>query len=72
MNIQPITGFFGAEITGIDLTSEISDALARDLREALDQHLVIVIRDQPINPDQHRNLTRVFGDPAVNPLCARS
>ncbi|MFT7596336.1 MAG: taurine dioxygenase [Paracoccaceae bacterium] len=36
-------------------------------RNALAQHLVIVLRDQPISPDQQRALTRAFGDPAVNP-----
>ncbi|MGI9350866.1 MAG: TauD/TfdA dioxygenase family protein [Rhizobiaceae bacterium] len=67
MNIQPITGFFGAEITGIDLTTEISDVLAGELRKALNEHLVIVMRDQPINANKHRKLVRVFGEPAVNP-----
>lgn len=67
MNIHPITGTFGAEITGVDLTAPISDGVADGLRAALAEHLVIVLRDQPIDPDQHRALTRVFGEPAVNP-----
>lgn len=67
MEITPITGFFGAEITGINLTGEIGPELADGLRNALAQHLVIVIRDQPLDPDRQRALTRVFGEPHINP-----
>lgn len=67
MKTEQITGKFGAEISGIDLSSEISPGLAEDLREALAEHLVIVIRDQNLDADQQRQLTRVFGEPSVNP-----
>jgi taurine dioxygenase len=67
MQINPITGAFGAEITGVDLTVPVNAPLAQGLRDALAQHLVIVLRDQPMDADQHRALTRVFGTPAVNP-----
>ncbi len=67
MQISPITGFFGAEISGVDLTAPISPDIAGELRAALAEHLVIVLRDQPMTPDQHRALTTVFGEPAVNP-----
>ncbi|MEM9277070.1 MAG: TauD/TfdA family dioxygenase [Pseudomonadota bacterium] len=67
MNIEPITGAFGAEISGIDLSSEISAEIADRLRDALAEHLVIVMRNQSLNADQQRVLTRVFGEPSVNP-----
>lgn len=67
MKIHRITGVFGAEITGVDLTSPLTNDLAQGLRDALAQHLVIVLRNQPISADQQRALTRVFGEPAVNP-----
>lgn len=67
MEINPITGTFGAEISGIDLSSEISETLAEALRDALAKHLVIVMRNQPLGPDQQQVLTRVFGEPSVNP-----
>lgn len=67
MHIEPITGAFGAEISQVDLTSEITDSLANDLRDALAKHLVIVLRNQPMSADQHRKLTKVFGDPSINP-----
>jgi len=67
MKIAPITGVFGAEISGIDLTSDISAETAEKLRSALATHLVIVLRDQPLSAERQRLLTRVFGEPAVNP-----
>jgi taurine dioxygenase len=67
MKIHPITGVFGAEITGVHLTVPIPHELAQDLRGALARHLVIVLRDQHLDADQQRALARVFGEPAVNP-----
>ncbi|MFQ3355252.1 MAG: taurine dioxygenase [Paracoccaceae bacterium] len=67
MKCHPITGFFGAEITGVDLKKEINTTIAEQLRNALAQHLVIVIRDQGLDANQQRALARVFGEPAVNP-----
>jgi len=67
MKIAPITGVFGAEISGVDLTSDISPEIAEKLRSALANHLVIVLRDQPLSAERHKLLTRVFGEPAVNP-----
>jgi taurine dioxygenase len=67
MQLHPITGVFGAEITGVDLKTGITEAVAEGLRDALDRHLVIVLRDQHLNADQQRALAAVFGVPAVNP-----
>ncbi|MEM8813936.1 MAG: TauD/TfdA family dioxygenase, partial [Pseudomonadota bacterium] len=67
MHVEPITGVFGAEITGIDLKSGLAASTAEALRDALAHHLVIVLRDQYINVAAHQALTRVFGMPAINP-----
>ena len=67
MQTHPITGLFGAEISGVDLTQPISASVAEGLRAALAEHLVIVLKGQPLDADQHRALVRVFGEPAVNP-----
>lgn len=70
MRIEPITGVFGAEISGVDLRAPISDAVAEGLRAALAEHLVIVLRGQGLDGEQQRALARVFGEPAVNPYAA--
>ncbi len=67
MKAHPITGGIGAELRGVDLKQPISDDLAGALREALDRYLVIVLRDQHLDVDQHRRLAEVFGSPAINP-----
>ena len=67
MDIQRITGAFGATITGPDLGAPISDSLAEALRAALAEHLVLVFPEQHLDADAQRRLTRVFGPPEVNP-----
>ena len=46
MQARKITGSIGAEIEGVDLKQPISTDLAEALRAALDEHLVLMIRDQ--------------------------
>ena len=67
MKAHPISGYIGAEISGVDLKQPILEDLAQALRDALDRYLVIILRDQHLSVEQHRNLTAVFGNPAVNP-----
>lgn len=67
MREQPVTGGIAAEITDIDLRQPISEDLAEALRDSLDRNLVIVLRDQFLDADQHRHLAEVFGKPAPNP-----
>lgn len=67
MEVRPITGTIGAEIEGVDLAQPLSEDLAEALRAALAEHLLIVLRGQAVGPDRQRAITRVFGEPAVNP-----
>jgi taurine dioxygenase len=67
MKEHPITGGVAAELSGIDLKQPISDDLAEALRDSLARNLVLVIRDQFLDVDQHRRLAEVFGPPAINP-----
>jgi len=67
MQITPLTGTIGAELSGIDLKQPISTDLGAELRAALDEHLVLVIHDQHLDAGQHRRLSEVFGKPMVNP-----
>jgi taurine dioxygenase len=67
MKENPITGSIGVEITGVNLRQPIPDDLAASLRDTLDRNLVVVLRDQFLDIDQHRRLAGVFGAPVVNP-----
>ncbi|MEM9144768.1 MAG: TauD/TfdA family dioxygenase [Pseudomonadota bacterium] len=66
MELHPITGAIGAEITGVDL-SQVDAPLAAALRAALDQHLVLMIRDQNLDIAAQMRLAEVFGRPIPNP-----
>ena len=68
MQIEQISGALGAEIHGVDLRQGLSDAQARELRQALLDHVVIFFREQDIDLDAFRNFARAFGQPVRYPL----
>ncbi len=45
MNIQPLTGALGAEISDVDLSQHLSDNTAEQLRKAWLKYKVLVYRD---------------------------
>lgn len=51
----------GAEITGVDLSQEADDATFGPIEDALHEHLVVVVRDQKLTPEQHIRFSRRFG-----------
>lgn len=67
-----LTGFLGAEVSGLDLRALDDPALRSALRAALAEHHVLVIRDQQLSLDDQKRLTAVFGDlmrlPYVAPM----
>ena len=67
MQIAPITGNIGAEISGLNLKQSISSDLWGTLRDALNRYLVLVLRDQHLDVSEHQRLSEVFGKPMVNP-----
>ncbi|MCG2591537.1 TauD/TfdA family dioxygenase [Ramlibacter sp. XY19] len=68
MDIQPIAGALGAEISGVDLRDPISPALAAQLRAAFLQHKVIFLRRQPLTPQQFLRFAEAFGTPIEYPF----
>lgn len=72
VQVQPITGVIGATITGLDLASELAgprlDEAVALLARALDEHLVVVVRDQRLDPDQQVALSRRFGPACETPF----
>jgi len=68
LDIRPIAGALGAEISGVDLSQPLSDATIKDIRQALLDHLVIFFRDQDITPDQHLAFAKRFGETVEYPL----
>lgn len=68
LRVQPIAGALGAEISGVDLEGELSDATIAEIRQALLDHLVIFFRDQDLPPARFLALARRFGTPIEYPF----
>ncbi len=63
LQINPVAGAIGAEVSGIDLSAEITDQTFSELQRLLLQYEVIFFRDQPIPPEAHAKFARLFGQP---------
>lgn len=61
VNVHPIAGNIGAEISGVDLRSEVDDDTIAAIRKAWLDHCVIFFRDQPLSPAQFLTFARKFG-----------
>ena len=65
---SPVGATVGAEIAGVDLTTELPDAVIDELRQALLDYKVLFFRDQPLTPAQHVAFARRFGELEVHPF----
>lgn len=57
----PLSPAIGAEISGVDLSGDLSDAQFSEIRRALDENLVVIFRDQHFGREDHKRLARKFG-----------
>lgn len=58
----------GAEIHGVDITTELAQPVVDELRQALLAYKVIFFRDQPLTPERHVAFARRFGELDINPF----
>jgi taurine dioxygenase len=72
VQIEPLTGVLGARVTGIDLARAVGSGdvgeLVAMLIAALDEHLVVVLPDQRLGPDEQVALSHGFGPPSETPF----
>lgn len=68
MQVQPLAGAIGAEITGIDLSREMPDDAIIEIRRTWLQHGVIFFRDQNLPPGPFLAFARRFGDVVEYPF----
>lgn len=66
LQVQPIAGAVGAEITGVDLSRPLSGDQLSEIREAFGDHGVIFFRDQDLSPAQHVAFAENFGPITIN------
>jgi len=67
LNVQPIAGALGAEITGIDLRRLSDDDLA-GIRHAWLEHLVVFFRDQELSSPEYMAFAKRIGQPIPYPF----
>lgn len=68
ISVSPISGALGAELGGVDLSAELSEAVIQDIRQALLDHGVIFFHDQDFDATAHKRLARYFGDIFIHPF----
>lgn len=62
LEVLPLSTHTGAEIRGVDLSSELDDGTIRGIREALLRWKVVFFRGQHLTRDEHVALGSRFGD----------
>ena len=66
--VRPLPSGFGAEILGVDLSSQTSDAFFNDIYDLFLQYQVLVIRDQSLPAERQLEFGRHFGELHVHVL----
>ena len=61
IEVRPIAGAIGAEISGVDLAKELDDDTVADIRRAWLDHNVIFFRDQDLPPARFLTFAKRFG-----------
>lgn len=61
LHFIPLSETFGAQVSGLDLSSDISDIVKSALNQALLDHQVLLFRQQDLNEDQQVRVAEVFG-----------
>jgi alpha-ketoglutarate-dependent 2,4-dichlorophenoxyacetate dioxygenase len=60
LQLKPLTPF-AAEASGIDLSRPLAPQQVRAIEAAMDEHAVLVWRNQPLDPDQQIAFAKSFG-----------
>ncbi|MEM7253410.1 MAG: TauD/TfdA family dioxygenase [Pseudomonadota bacterium] len=68
LTVRPLSGGIGAEVRGIDLAGDLSEAAWSQLHDAFLDYLVLAIVDQSLSPAAQLALGERFGSPFVHPF----
>lgn len=67
IQIKPVAGRIGAELSGVNLATAITDAEFSAINNALLKYKVLFFRDQHLNDEQHEQFSRLFGEQVPHP-----
>jgi taurine dioxygenase len=68
ITVLPLAGAIGAEITGVDLATDLVDETVAEIRRAWLEHLVVFFRDQILGPAEFLAFARRIGEPVEYPF----
>ena len=80
LTVRPLAGALGAEVGGVDLRHDLSDATVAELQALLDEHLVLFFAPRPegepggepegggVDDDQQHAFASRFGSPYAHPI----
>ena len=66
--ISPFDAALGAEIQGVDLSTEPDGTVFCEIEAAFNRYSVLLFRDQTLTPEQHVRFSRRFGDLEIHVL----
>jgi len=61
VTVTPLSPVLGAEISGVDLTRDLSDDVVAQIQQAWNDHIVIVFRGQEISQEDQLRFAAKFG-----------
>jgi taurine dioxygenase len=67
IQIKPVAGRIGAELSGITLNGDISEQDFDVINQALLKHKVLFFREQFLSDEQHESFSRRFGEQVPHP-----
>jgi taurine dioxygenase len=68
LHITPISAALGAQISGVDLSRDLTAEQRNAIEQALLTYQVLFFRDQPLTPRQQARFAANFGDLHVHPI----
>lgn len=68
LTITSLSPALGAQISGVDLSRDITLEQRDAIEQALLRHQVLFFRDQPITPAQQARFAAQFGDLHIHPI----
>jgi len=60
--LRPLSYALGAEVTRIDLTDDLDDSVIEAIKDAWNEHHILLFRGQRLTPATHIAFSRRFGD----------
>ena len=63
LDFEPLNAAFGARVTGLDLTAELSEEVVEAIRAAIDAYSLLCFPEQLMTDEAHLAFTRRLGEP---------